>query len=130
MNRPGIDWTSGEKEYIDVLIGKFGAAGKLSEQDVDDALTDYRKNYPNIDYETLRGGVYADIPLSKMLPMFVCDGYAAVGDSAGMVHPLNGCGISLSMQAGKILADTVLAANGDYNKASLWKYQYEYFFKF
>ena len=38
MNRPGIDWTSGEKEYIDVLIGKFGSAGRLSRQDVLEAL--------------------------------------------------------------------------------------------
>ncbi len=130
MNRPGIDWTSGEKDYIDVLIGKFGAVGKLSEQDVQDALCDYRKNYPYIGEETLRGGIFADIPLAKMLPLIVCDGYAAVGDSAGMTQPLNGCGISLSMQAGKILADTIIDSHGDYSKASLWKYQYEYFYKF
>ncbi len=130
MNRPGIDWTSGEKDYIDVLIGKFGAIGKLTEKDVAEALNDYRSKFPYISNETLRGGVFADIPLTKMIPIIVCDGYAAVGDSAGMVQPLNGCGISLSMQAGKILADNILAANGDYSKASLWKYQYEYFNRF
>ena len=130
MNRAGIDWTSGEKEYVDVLIGKFGVAGKLTEKDVEEALADYRKNYPYISNETLRGGVFADIPLTKMLPMIVCDGYAAVGDSAGMVQPLNGCGIAISMQAGKILADTIIASNGNYNKGSLWKYQYEYFYRF
>lgn len=130
MNRPGIDWTSGEKEYIDVLIGKFGSAGRLSRQDVLEALGDYRKNYPYIGEETLRGGIFADIPLGKMPSMIVCDGYAAVGDSAGMTQPLNGCGISLSMQAGKILADTVISSVGDFSKSSLWKYQYEYFYKF
>ena len=130
MDRAGIDWTSGEKEYVDVLIGKFGATGKLSEQDVFDALCDYRKNYPNISDETLRGGVFADIPLGKMLPLIVCDGYVAIGDSAGMVQPLNGCGIALSMQAGKILADTVVDAHGNYTKEALWKYQYECFCEF
>ena len=130
LNRPGIDWTSGNKEYVDVLIGKFGTAGKLSQQDVDDALNDYRKNYPYIDHKTIRGGIFADIPLTKMLPLIVCDGYAAVGDSAGMVQPLNGCGIALSMQAGKILADAVAGSKGHYTKETLWKYQYEYFCKF
>ena len=40
-----------------------------------------------------------------MLPMIVADGYAAVGDSAAMTIPLNGSGINLSMNAGKLLAD-------------------------
>ena len=64
-----------------------------------------------------------------MLPMLVCDGYAAVGDSAGMTIPLNGSGIVLSMKAGRLLADAVMKAKGEYSKKELWSYQYEYFQK-
>lgn len=129
MNRPGIDWTITEEDFVDVLIGKFGAAGELTQREVDEALESFRKDYPFISDEAVRGGQFADIPLTKMLPMLVCDGYAAVGDSAGMTIPLNGSGIVLSMKAGRLLADAVMKANGAYTKKVLWSYQYEYFQK-
>ncbi len=129
MNRPGIDWTITEDDFVDVLIGKFGSAGVLTQKEVDEALASFRKDYPYISEEAVRGGKFADIPLTKMLPMLVCDGYAAVGDSAGMTIPLNGSGIVLSMKAGRLLADTVLKAKGAYTKKELWGYQYEYFQK-
>ena len=59
----------------------------------------------------------------------VADGYAAIGDSAGMTVPLNGSGIILSMNAGKILADTVNAIDGACTKKALWPYEYEYFMR-
>ena len=129
MNRPGIDWTITEEDFVDVLIGKFGSAGVLTQKEVDEALSSFRKDYPFISEETVRGGKFAEIPLTKMLPMLVCDGYAAVGDSAGMTIPLNGSGIVLSMKAGRLLADTVMKAKGEYTKKQLWSYQYEYFQK-
>lgn len=127
MNRPGIDWTITEDEYVDILVGKFGAAGELTEKDVDEAMATLRAEYPFIGQEIVRGGKFGDIPLSRMSPMIVCNGYAAVGDSAGMTVPLNGSGIVLSMRAGKILADTVMKSNGEYTRETLWKYEYEYF---
>ncbi len=129
MNRPGIDWTITEEDFVDILIGKFGSSGALTEKEVDETLSSFRKDYPFISKEAVRGGQFADIPLTKMLPMLVCDGYAAVGDSAGMTIPLNGSGIVLSMKAGRLLADTVLKAKGAYTKKELWGYQYEYFQK-
>lgn len=129
MNRPGIDWTITEEEFVDVLIGKFGSAGALTQKEVDETLDSFRKDYPFISEEAVRGGQFADIPLTKMLPMLVCDGYAAVGDSAGMTIPLNGSGIVLSMKAGRLLADAVMKAKGEYSKKELWSYQYEYFQK-
>lgn len=127
MNRPGIDWTITNKDYIDILIGKFSTAGALTQEEVNETLNSFKKDYPYIDDCILRGGTYADIPLTKMLPIIVCNGYAAVGDSAGMTMPLSGSGIVLSMKAGKILADTVIKANGTYDRKSLWHYEYEYF---
>lgn len=128
LGRPGIDWTITEKDFVDILVGKFGSAGELSQQEVDEAIDCFKKEYPYIG-ESIRGGQFADIPLTKMLDMLVCDGYAAVGDSAGMTVPLNGCGIVLSMKAGRLLADTLLDSDGDCSKQALWPYEYEYFQK-
>ncbi len=126
MNRPGIDWTITEDEYVDILIGKFGAAGELTQGEVDDAMATLREEYPFIGEEIVRGGKFGDIPLSRMSPMIVCNGYAAVGDSAGMTVPLNGSGIVLSMKAGKILADTIIKSGGEYTRETLWDYEYTY----
>ena len=123
--KPGIDWVITEEDYIDVLIGKFG---KLTEEDIKTSLQDIRENYPGIGDTPIRGGVTATIPLSKTLPLIVADSYALVGDSASMTVPLNGSGIDLSLQAGKLLSSAVMASekNG-YRKEDLWQYQYRYF---
>lgn len=129
-HKPGIDWAITDKEYVDILIGKFGARGELTDEEIEDSLNDYKKRLPFMGDKIIRGGCRADIPITKMLPMIICDGYAAIGDSAGMTFPLNGSGIILSMKAGKILADAVIEAkNRPYVKNTLWKYQYNYFQK-
>lgn len=130
MNKPGIDWAIVNEEYVDLLIGKFRMCGKLTRQEIDASIQEYKRIYPFIGEEILRGGTIAEIPIRRMLSMIVANGYAAVGDSAGMTVPLNGSGIILSMLAGKILADVVLEA-GEKNltKSALWKYEYEYFTK-
>ena len=128
-NRPGIDWSITEPDYVDILVGKFSQAGELTEDEVDAAVAAYRAECPYIGSEIVRGGSFEDIPISRMLPMIVADGYAAVGDSAGMTVPLNGSGIILSMNAGKILADTVNAIDGACTKKALWPYEYEYFMR-
>ena len=126
-NIPGIGWTVTDEKYVDILIGKFGSAGPLTAEEVNSSLDAFRKEFPFIGQEILRGGTFIDLPIKRMLPLLVCDGYAAIGDSAGMTVPLNGSGIILSMNAGKILAETVMKAVGTYDKRSLWPYQYEYF---
>ena len=121
--RAGMDWVITDKDYVDVLVGGFKG---LTEAETAEALADFSKDYPNMGNKILRGGQTELIPLRRTLPKIVCDGYAAVGDSAVMVEPLSGSGISLSMMAGKILADTVIKyRNAD--KETLWQYQYEYF---
>ena len=128
-NRPGIDWIITEPGYVDILVGKFSQAGELTEAEVDAALNSYRAECPYLGSEIVRGGSFEDIPISRMLPLIVADGYAAVGDSAGMTVPLNGSGIILSMNAGKILADTVNAIDGVCTRKALWPYEYEYFMR-
>ena len=121
--KPGMDWVITEDDFIDVLIGGFGS---LTQEQIDEALADFRVQYPYLGDTVVRGGMVAEIPLRKTLPLFVADGYAAVGDSACMTEPLSGSGITLSMKAGKMLADTVLGANGDCTARTLWRYNYKY----
>lgn len=127
-NKPGIDWVLSDEECVDILVGKFGTAGELTDEDIEESVNAYREKYPFIGEKIVRGGQKGVIPLSKMLPMLVADGYALVGDSAGMTIPLNGSGIVLSMRAGKILADKISECEEKpYSIENLWKYQYEYF---
>lgn len=128
MGKPGIDWLLTEKDSVDILVGKFGTAGELSPEEIEQAVSDYRERYPFIGQRLIRGGSVEKIPLSKMLPLLVADGYALVGDSAGMTIPLNGSGIVLSMCAGKILADKICeVGDSPFSVENLWHYQYEYF---
>lgn len=128
MGKPGIDWVLTEEDSVDILVGKFGTAGELTRNEIEAAVADYRSRFPFIGERVLRGDAVGEIPLSKMLPLLVADGYALVGDSAGMTIPLNGSGIVLSMRAGKILADKICGCEGDaFSIDNLWEYQYEYF---
>lgn len=121
---PGMDWMIVEEDCMDVLIGRFGG---LSQQDIEESLADFREEYPALGSAVVRGGYMSKIPLAKTLTCAVANGYAAVGDSACMTVPLNGCGIDLSMQAGGILA-TVAAGvkDGEFTKEALWPYQERY----
>lgn len=123
--RRSIEWVITEDEHIDILVSGFGS---LTRKEIDESVKDFRKDYPYIGEKILRGSTTAKIPLRKSLPLFVANGYAAVGDSAIMIEPLSGSGIRMSFYGGKILADTV--ANAGCEKLSvdnLWAYQYRYF---
>lgn len=125
MDRKGIDWVITDKNYIDILVGGFEP---LTQEKIDEAVADFREEYPFMGEKILRGGQVATIPLGRTLPVIVCGGYAAVGDCAIMIEPLSGSGISHSMRGGKILADTVIGiTDGDYSAENLWDYQYKYF---
>lgn len=119
----GMDWLITEDDCIDILVGGFGS---LTQEDVDKAINDYKEKFPYFSNKIISGGSFYKIPLRKMLPVIVCNGYAAIGDSASMIEPLSGSGVSFSMRAGKILADTVIESK-DYSKKSLWKYNYDAF---
>lgn len=126
--RVGMDWLISDSEFVDVLIGTFGP------MDMETALKsvdNFRKAYPLIGEKKLRGGTQIEkIPLRRTLPMIVANGYAAVGDSAAMTEPLSGSGINLSINAGVLLAETVIRAKDrNYTVAVLWEYQYNYFKK-
>lgn len=121
--KPGMDWVIEKSGYYDIMVGGFG---KLTQRDVDEALSDFHSAYPDMTDKLLRGGHFGRIPLGKTLPVFVCDGYAAVGDSAAMTEPLSGSGLDMSIKAGKLLAETVIACD-DMSTENLWNYNYRYF---
>ncbi|MBR2731525.1 MAG: NAD(P)/FAD-dependent oxidoreductase [Clostridia bacterium] len=124
----GFDWVLHDPAGVDVLVG---AIGGISDRIVDTALADFRKDHPDLSARLLRGGQYAKIPLRRALVQFVCDGYAAVGDSASMIEPLSGSGITQSIRAGAMLAETVLAAGeAPLTVARLWDYQTAWFRRF
>ena len=57
----------------------------------------------------------------------VANGYAAVGDSAFMTTPMNGMGIDLSIQAGELLAYTVInSKTQNFAVDELWAYNREF----
>lgn len=126
MRKPGISWIITEKNYMDILIGRFGE--ELTEEDINEAIDDLRETYPSVGNDIIRGGQVSRIPLRRTLPIIVADGYAAIGDSAGMTIPIIGSGIANSIRAGKYLADAVIAdTDEEYTAKTLWKYQYDYF---
>lgn len=121
--KKGMDWAIDDPDSIDILIGGFGS---LTDGDIQKALDDFHKEYP-IEDTPMRGGTKACIPLGRFLSVMVCNNYAAVGDSAFMTEPLSGSGVDISMYCGKILAETIIEANGDYSVEKLWKYNYRVF---
>lgn len=129
MNKPGISWTITDEKFVDIIVGKFQMKGKLTMDEVNASIDDFRSRYPYIGQKILRGGEKIEsIPISRMISKIVYNGYAAVGDSAGMTIPLSGSGLVLSIMAGKYLADCVLSiGDGEYTEKSLWAYEYNYF---
>ena len=119
----GISWVADEKKYVDILIGRLKP---LTQEEIDIAVEDLRQDNPCLGDKVIRGGQLVSISIRKPIPLFVGDNYAAIGDSAGMTIPLIGSGIANCLEAAKILADTVISANGKCNIENLWPYQSGY----
>lgn len=121
----GLSWCCTNEDSVDILIGRIDP---LNEKLVNYHIDIFRKTHPYIGNEILHGGNYGIIPVRRPLALMVADGYAAVGDSAFMTTPMNGMGIDLSLQAGKLLADTVIKNSGDASVETLWKYNRDFLF--
>ncbi len=118
----GLSWCCTNDDSVDVLIGRIDP---LSDEKFDECVADFRKTHPWIGETILHGGQHGVIPVRRPLALMVADGYAAVGDSAFMTTPMNGMGIDLSLQAGTLLAETVIKEKSA-DKKSLWKYNREF----
>ncbi|MBR5618105.1 MAG: FAD-dependent monooxygenase [Clostridia bacterium] len=119
----GFNWVFRDGTYIDVLVGSVGG---ITPQIVENALSDFRADHPYLGQNLLRGGAYSKIPLRRTLPQFVCDGYAAIGDSAVMIEPLSGSGLTMSIRSAAYLCSAVEAAK-TFSRAELWAYEEAYF---
>ncbi len=115
----GLSWHCTNKDSVDVLIGR---TYPLTEEKVKKEINAFRNEYPWQGEKLINGGCFGVIPVRRPLTLMVADGYAAVGDSAFMTTPMNGMGIDLSLNAGKLLAQTVIENNGDCSANKLWDY--------
>lgn len=123
---PGLSWHLINDDSVDVLIGR---TYPLTAEKVEKELEAFRLRHPCTGKTILRGGTYGVIPVRRALPKMVTNGYAAVGDSAFMTTPMNGMGLDLSLQAGELLAETVIK-RGSAAVDDLWEYNHLYHQKF
>lgn len=121
----GIGWIAAEKEYSDLLIGRFDP---LDMEEVQRTADSYRKSNPQLGTTLCRGGQFVEIPVRQPLSVMVADGYAAIGDAAFMTVPIIGSGIGNSIKASKILAETIIKDKTEtYSAQTLWDYQRGYY---
>lgn len=121
----GIAWVANEEETADLLIGRFKPFGM---KEVEETAQYLRQTNPHLGTQVKRGGQMVNIPVRQPLSVMVCDGYAAIGDSAFMTVPIIGSGIANSLKAAKILADTILKDTSfAYSAETLWDYQVKYY---
>lgn len=118
----GLSWVCTNPDSVDVLIGRVDP---LTKEQIDDHLARFRASHPWMGERIVHGGQYGFIPVRRPLTRMVADGYAAVGDSAFMTTPMNGMGIDLSLRAGRLLAETVLAHPACTAK-DLWHYNRDF----
>ncbi len=121
---PGMSWFITESDSTDILLGRFRPFGQ---EKVDAEWKNFKKNHPQLGEQLLRGGTFGKIPVRRPLAKMVCDGYAAIGDSAYMAYPMSGCGIDISIRAAHMLHACILAdRDGCFTTQTLWKYNYDY----
>lgn len=117
----GLSWFCENSDSVDILIGRIDP---LSDERIEKNIDLFRKSHPCTGDKKLLGG-RGIIPVRRPLALMVANGYAAVGDSAFMTTPMNGMGLDLSLQAGKLLAETVITGNNASAK-TLWKYNRDF----
>ncbi|NMC08426.1 MAG: NAD(P)/FAD-dependent oxidoreductase [Candidatus Lokiarchaeota archaeon] len=127
----GIAWFRVVDGLADLF---FGQISPLTPTRVDELLLAMKRVYPALGETRMRGGQFNTIPIRRALPVFVGDGYAAVGDAACMAVPLTGSGIQNALVAGRMLADTARAACASmpakpFSARSLWSYEVAYYKK-
>lgn len=120
--KKGLSWHLIADDCVDILIGRIYP---LTEEKIQEQLALFRKNHPCTGETILHGGQKGVIPVRRPLTKMVARGYAAVGDSAFMTTPMNGMGIDLSLQAGRLLASAILKA-GNVSVETLWAYNRAY----
>ncbi|MDR1806017.1 MAG: hypothetical protein LBQ80_04520 [Clostridium sp.] len=125
MDCIGISWfLIDDAGRLDILIGRVG---QLSEEDIELALEDLFSRHADWCErgEKISGSTYV-ISVCHPSRQMVYDGYAALGDSAGMTIPMCGSGIAKTLKAARLLAEQINTAKSADCK-ELWGYQYRYY---
>ena len=122
MGRRAVTWIAREEGHVDMMCGCFEDTTREYAEEVRRFLL---PRHPEMGDEIVRGGQVVKIPVRRPVSRMAANGYAAIGDSAGMTVPIIGSGITNCIRAAKMLADTILAAK-DCSAASLWPYQVKY----
>ncbi|MBR5976427.1 MAG: hypothetical protein IK046_01290, partial [Clostridia bacterium] len=127
-NGAGISWCNlNDRDEVDMLCLRIGGMTQDEYREMAAAL---REKHDIVSGDVLMAPRPVNVGVRYTMARLVADGYAAVGDSAFMTMPFMGSGIEASMQAGRILAETVI--NGGKNRFSvknLWNYQVKFFKK-
>lgn len=118
----GLSWCCTNDDSVDILIGRIDP---LNDDLINRHINKFKTDHPWIGDNIIHGGKFGIIPVRRPLPIMVADGYATVGDSAFMTTPMNGMGIDLSVQAGILLAQTVIK-NNNASVEALWEYNRDY----
>jgi len=122
LGRKSVTWIAREEGYVDMMCGAFEDTTRERAEELRRSLLPH---HPEMCGEIVRGGQVVKIPVRRPVSLMVADGYAAIGDSAGMTVPIIGSGITNCIRAAKMLSDVILSAK-DMSTASLWPYQVEY----
>jgi len=122
LGRKSVAWIAREEGYVDLMCGCFENTTRQYAEEIRHSLLPH---HPEMGDEIVRGGQVVKIPVRRPVSLMVANGYAAIGDSAGMTVPIIGSGITNCIRAAKMLSDAILAAK-DMSAASLWPYQVEY----
>ena len=124
---PGISWLINEENSADILIGRFVP---FDMKKVEQIVAQFKEKRPFVGTSLLRGGIFAKIPVRRPLVKMVCDGYAAIGDSAYMTYPMSGSGVDLNIRAAKLLHEAIRADEESvFTVQTLWPYQRNYILK-
>lgn len=119
-----MKWIIIYDDHCDILFGKVASYGF---DEVKKEIENFQRLYPQLNDELISGGQVVRIPIRQSPGIFVGNGYAGVGDTAGMTMPVMGSGIAASLRAGTLLAKTVMADVDDaFSAETLWKYQVAY----
>lgn len=124
----GISWCNlNDRDEVDMLCLRVGGMTDKEYHRMDTAL---RKNHDILTNESILPPRQVSVGVRYTLSRMVADGYAAVGDSAFMTMPFMGSGIEASMQAGKLLAETVIKhCKKGCTAKNLWGYQVAFYKK-
>lgn len=124
-NSQGFCWLITEFDRVDALICRFH---KPEDNEILKVLNNLHEENAHMGLDLVYGGDHGIIPVCQPLSTLVCDGYAAVGDSAFMTVALKGSGLAYSIKAGKMLANAIIAdTKCFYTQETLWNYQKTFF---